>query len=474
MRIRNALYFFAVVFAILCNNGGTFCKEIDIPSEPEQLRLFLLKGYTSAKSVFDDLRIEYELKHKKLIDLELPKEQAGMKITYSSYDTSVEEYIHKNGKERWVFLYIGESSPEEDVSYRTDFIGKENSPRFKVFDGQYILEYTSLKDSFTNVGRASLDASKTGFFESSGLLRDCAPVKFFGYLSSRMPDDVLLSPKVDIETKPEIIDGLLTYKISAPIDIPDYTYEMTYWLSPERSCLPVKIEVWVNGKFRRRLETKEFIELEDGRWAIKSILQRNFIHRESEEGPREIFNIIYTIRKVVLHPEIDEDNIFNTSPDSLPKGAQIIDNRSDPPLRYINYPAPTSLICKKLPELKDLGINLSLTDVNDKSMLVVFFDMEQRPSRNCILQLSKRAQELRAKDIVIIAVQASKIERAKLDEWTKENDIPFKIGMVEGDSEKIRFNWGVKSLPWLILTDDKHVVTAEGFGLDELDEKSTH
>jgi len=29
--------------------------------------------------------------------------------------------------------------------------------------------------------------------------------------------------------------------------------------------------------------------------------------------------------------------------------------------------------------------------------------------------------------------------------------------------------WGVKSLPWLILTDRKHVVTTEGFGLNNLD-----
>ena len=33
--------------------------------------------------------------------------------------------------------------------------------------------------------------------------------------------------------------------------------------------------------------------------------------------------------------------------------------------------------------------------------------------------------------------------------------------------------WGVKSLPWLILTDKEHVVTAEGFSLDDLNEKMT-
>jgi len=38
-------------------------------------------------------------------------------------------------------------------------------------------------------------------------------------------------------------------------------------------------------------------------------------------------------------------------------------------------------------------------------------------------------------------------------------------------AETIRLICGVKSLPWLILTDSKHTVRAEGFGLTQLDEK---
>ncbi|MHC4489383.1 MAG: hypothetical protein ACYS9C_12915 [Planctomycetota bacterium] len=37
--------------------------------------------------------------------------------------------------------------------------------------------------------------------------------------------------------------------------------------------------------------------------------------------------------------------------------------------------------------------------------------------------------------------------------------------------EKTRFTWGIQALPWLILTDKQHVVTAEGFTLTELNEK---
>lgn len=71
----------------------------------------------------------------------------------------------------------------------------------------------------------------------------------------------------------------------------------------------------------------------------------------------------------------------------------------------------------------------------------------------------------------IVAVQASKVEQEKLEEWVKNNNIPFPVGMIEADEEKTRFTWGVKSLPWLILTNDKHAIVAEGANFKEVDNK---
>jgi Leucine-rich repeat (LRR) protein len=132
---------------------------------------------------------------------------------------------------------------------------------------------------------------------------------------------------------------------------------------------------------------------------------------------------------------------------------------------------PLPLIGKLLPNLDKIKIGMDSEQAKGKLMLVCFFDMEQRPSRNCIMQLNKKAKELKEKDIVIVAVQASKVEQSKLDEWIKEHEITFPVGMIEADQEKTRLAWGVKSLPWLILTDKEHIVTAEGFSIDELDEK---
>ena len=97
--------------------------------------------------------------------------------------------------------------------------------------------------------------------------------------------------------------------------------------------------------------------------------------------------------------------------------------------------------------------------------------MNQRPSRNCLLQLSKRAQELKAKDVVVVAIQASTVDEDKLNDWIKNNNIPFLIGMIHDNEEKTCFTWGVRSLPWLILTDKKHIVLEEGFNISELNSK---
>jgi len=131
-----------------------------------------------------------------------------------------------------------------------------------------------------------------------------------------------------------------------------------------------------------------------------------------------------------------------------------------------------SLMGKSLPELNDIDLDIDFDRAEDRMLLVCFFDINQRPSRNTLLQLAKETEELKQKNIVVLAVQASKVGDSIINELKKNNNIQFPVGMIKGDEEKTRFNWGVKSLPWLILTDKKHVVIAEGFSVNELDEKT--
>lgn len=143
-------------------------------------------------------------------------------------------------------------------------------------------------------------------------------------------------------------------------------------------------------------------------------------------------------------------------------------------LEVVVRPDPASappLVGRALPELKELGIELSPADIQDKMMVVCFFDMEQRPSRNCISQLAKQADRLKEKGVAVVAVQASKADEGTLKEWVKKNNIPFPVGVVPADVEESRFAWCVQSLPWLILANRDHVVRAEGFTVSELDGK---
>ena len=132
---------------------------------------------------------------------------------------------------------------------------------------------------------------------------------------------------------------------------------------------------------------------------------------------------------------------------------------------------PPSLVGRPLPELKDLKVNLSPGDVSDKMILVCFWDMQQRPSRNCIMRLNRQAQQLKQKGVTVVAVQASNIDENTLNQWVKKYKIQLTVGMVQGDVEKSRFAWGIRSLPWLILTDKQHIVQVQGFSINELDKR---
>jgi protocatechuate 3,4-dioxygenase beta subunit len=131
---------------------------------------------------------------------------------------------------------------------------------------------------------------------------------------------------------------------------------------------------------------------------------------------------------------------------------------------------PTALKAKPLPPLTDLGIDLP-AEAEGKMLLVCFWDMNERPSRNCITQLATQASQIAEKGVLIVAVHAAKVDGGVLSRWLKDNRVPFTRGMIVGDIEKARLAWGATSLPHLILTDKKHTVVAEGFGLDDLDKQ---
>jgi hypothetical protein len=130
-----------------------------------------------------------------------------------------------------------------------------------------------------------------------------------------------------------------------------------------------------------------------------------------------------------------------------------------------------SLVGRALPGFEGIKIDLGADQAKNKMMLICFFDMNQRPSRHYITQLAKRVEQLNQTNVMVVAIQASKVDENKLGDWINVNNVPLPVGTVQDDGADTRSIWGAKSLPWMILTNKNHVVTAEGFSLDELDEK---
>ena len=112
---------------------------------------------------------------------------------------------------------------------------------------------------------------------------------------------------------------------------------------------------------------------------------------------------------------------------------------------------------------------LDALQAQGKKILVCFFDMDQRPSRFCVSQLAKRAEDLSNRGIVIVAIHARSVEKKELDDWLEQNQITLPVGIVEKGNDNFQSTWGAKSLPWLILTNEQHVIQAEGFSINELD-----
>ncbi|MBE0536520.1 MAG: carboxypeptidase regulatory-like domain-containing protein [Phycisphaerae bacterium] len=168
--------------------------------------------------------------------------------------------------------------------------------------------------------------------------------------------------------------------------------------------------------------------------------------------------------------------VWKISYGSTAKNVVFYDNTAIDDFELLVEPDPSPMQLRAgapLPSFDGIKIDFAADRTKDKAILVCFFDMQQRPSRNCILQLAGRAEMLKEKGVVVACVQTSMIEENELAEWVKEQGVSFPVGIVTGDEKAAQQAWGVQSLPWLILTDKNHMVKAQGFGLSDLEENLT-
>ncbi|MBN1975412.1 MAG: redoxin domain-containing protein [Sedimentisphaerales bacterium] len=128
-----------------------------------------------------------------------------------------------------------------------------------------------------------------------------------------------------------------------------------------------------------------------------------------------------------------------------------------------------SKVGKQIPGFEKIkSTDFQPEQANGKLLLVCFWDIEQRPSRQFILELEKQKETLQNKNIEILIVHAGTKAETEVNNWIQENNISFASGIVDGDPYNTLWVWGARGLPWLVLTDDKHVIAKAGFNIDEL------
>jgi len=128
-----------------------------------------------------------------------------------------------------------------------------------------------------------------------------------------------------------------------------------------------------------------------------------------------------------------------------------------------------SLVGQPLLDLEQFGLK-SASNTEGKKMLICFWHIEQGSS-NCVQKLNTREKLLAEKGVNTVLVYAGQIVDSWLSDWLRKNGITIPCGKFYGDIAILGRTWAVQSLPWLIMTDRKGIVTTEGFSLAEVDDK---
>ncbi len=147
---------------------------------------------------------------------------------------------------------------------------------------------------------------------------------------------------------------------------------------------------------------------------------------------------------------------------------------------FTNFVPQDSLVGGPLPDLRKLEIGFDARRIRNKKVLVVFVDYTKRASQIAISQLQRFSRELRRQNVAIVCIQVAPADEDELRQWKKQNKIPFPIDVLPGHGGQARIpllqqssgimstlrqQWGVRSLPWTILTDEHQQIVATGVNI---------
>ncbi len=293
------------------------------------------------------------------------------------------------------------------------------------------------------------------------------------------------APNLKLHDKVTKIIGYDTYLIEA-----DTKYGVVKaWISPDldNNCLKWEIIKDQNQFYRDGTTTNdeftkwtavydaEKVEQIDGQYIIT---QAKFNHKV-DNGDTVLGNHTYhyNLKNIDLNPDYEALGAFKIQ---LPEGT-VATHEEVPGIQFrwtngkfvpdVDDYLYKNLTGKPLPSLESFMKGSESNYNKGKMVLVCLWDMQQRASRNLVKELAKQEEELKDKSLIVFLVHTSDVKADELQKWIEENNIPFTSGRITGEYQKVLLHWGVQAQPWLILTDNNHIVTGEGFSITELDEK---
>jgi hypothetical protein len=150
---------------------------------------------------------------------------------------------------------------------------------------------------------------------------------------------------------------------------------------------------------------------------------------------------------------------------------------------FKNYFPPSSLVGSQLPDLRALEIGFDYKAHKNRKKLVVFMDYTKRPSQIAVNSLKKGQLDFRRSNVEVVCIQVAPVDEEDFAAWKKENRISFPVYILPGQSNwdaknnplilkqnpeimnMLRREWGVRSIPWTILTDENQKIVATGLNI---------
>lgn len=268
----------------------------------------------------------------------------------------------------------------------------------------------------------------------------------------------------------------------------------TIWLDPKHDYNIAKAVVErprsnVQGLqgFRVELKNVRFKNI-DGRWVpVSATLENRF---DYNNGHYANDSCHYKVIEMVFNP--DHDALGSFVPDDIKDGTWIpffVDSQSphypqyfwskDPKVvadrkrRLLRYKPDGSMfpVIKTLPKFDVFDLKLEPDETKDKMVLLCFVDIKQS-TQECAFNLVERASQLDEKDVLVILVDAAGSEKKQVNAWVKQHSIKVPVGRLHKEIlKRIHKAWAIESLPRLVLADRNHIIVAEDFALEELEEK---